>query len=234
MARAAKAAPERRNEILDVAERLFAREGYANGSVQAIIDAVGIAKGTFYHHFSSKAELLEALVGRINDQLLALVSDLPSDPELTALAKLHAFFHRIDDWKVSHKELLLGLQTAFNDDSNARMHKRLRETTNQTYAPVVAAIVEQGVREGVFDTAFPTETAQIVLHVLASLSQSFTDATSEPPGDLDSLAARMDAANDAHTIAIERVLGAERGSVHLIDRETLLQWAAAIDARRAS
>lgn len=230
MLRVAKTASERRAEILDVAEHLFEARGYGNTSIRAIIDEVGIAKGTFYHHFSSKADLLDALVGRINDELLALVSGLPDEPRLSALDKLHAFFHRIDDWKISHSDLLLGLQTAFNDDSNARMVKRLRETTHVTYTPIVGSIVEQGVREGVFDTAHPHHTAQIVLHILASLSQSFTAATSPPAATTN--IATLDAANQAHTIAIQRVLGAARGSVHLIDHATLHQWAAAIDARR--
>ena len=41
---------ERKAEILDAAEALFATKGYVKTSVADILDAVGIAKGTFYYH----------------------------------------------------------------------------------------------------------------------------------------------------------------------------------------
>ena len=49
----------RKNEILDMAQKLFFEMGYEQTSVSNIIDAVGVAKGTFYYYFKSKEELLE-------------------------------------------------------------------------------------------------------------------------------------------------------------------------------
>ncbi|OYT42848.1 hypothetical protein B6U90_07700 [Thermoplasmatales archaeon ex4484_6] len=53
---------ERRTEIIETAVELFAQHGYDETSVNMIIDRIGIAKGTFYHYFSSKDELLEEIV----------------------------------------------------------------------------------------------------------------------------------------------------------------------------
>ena len=47
MVRVVKPHEERRNELLDTAEALFYQKGYDNTTVADIIDAVGIAKGTF-------------------------------------------------------------------------------------------------------------------------------------------------------------------------------------------
>lgn len=47
----------RKTELLDVASRLFYEQGYHATGIKQIIDAAGIAKGTFYSHFSSKEEL---------------------------------------------------------------------------------------------------------------------------------------------------------------------------------
>ena len=52
MARVSKEHEERKNEILDTARRLFYINSYNNTSVNAIIEAVGISKGTFYHYFN--------------------------------------------------------------------------------------------------------------------------------------------------------------------------------------
>jgi AcrR family transcriptional regulator len=60
----------RKKEILDTAQCLFLQKGYNRISIQDIIDTVGIAKGTFYHYFDSKEQLMEEMVGRILAELL--------------------------------------------------------------------------------------------------------------------------------------------------------------------
>ncbi|HBT17621.1 MAG TPA: TetR/AcrR family transcriptional regulator, partial [Firmicutes bacterium] len=58
---------ERRNEILDTAEELFNMKGYDKCTVNDILKAVGIARGTFYYYFKSKEEVLDAIVSRYTD-----------------------------------------------------------------------------------------------------------------------------------------------------------------------
>ncbi|WOO40984.1 TetR/AcrR family transcriptional regulator [Rubellicoccus peritrichatus] len=47
----------KRNEIIEVASKLFYEQGYHRTGVQQIIEGAGAAKGTFYAHFKSKEEL---------------------------------------------------------------------------------------------------------------------------------------------------------------------------------
>ena len=49
--------PSKRDELLDIASTLFYRQGYGATGVKQIIETAGIAKGTFYSHFSSKEEV---------------------------------------------------------------------------------------------------------------------------------------------------------------------------------
>ena len=67
--RIVKEAAERKNEILDAAEELFAARGYEETSTGDILDRVGIARGTLYYHFRSKEEILDALIGRLNQAM---------------------------------------------------------------------------------------------------------------------------------------------------------------------
>ena len=53
---------ERRQELLETARRLFITKGYEKTSVNDILKEVGIAKGTFYYYFSSKEDMLEAMI----------------------------------------------------------------------------------------------------------------------------------------------------------------------------
>jgi AcrR family transcriptional regulator len=67
---------ETRNEILQAAEALFAREGYEAAGVAEICQEAGVSKGAFYHHFQTKEEvfleLFQSWVERLDTQLSLL------------------------------------------------------------------------------------------------------------------------------------------------------------------
>ena len=66
-------AAERRAQLLGVARRLFARDGYRGASMESIAEAAGVTKPVLYQHFSSKRALYDALLvselGRLTDEL---------------------------------------------------------------------------------------------------------------------------------------------------------------------
>ena len=53
---------KRKQELLKIAYRLIISKGYEETSIDEIIAEAQIAKGTFYYHFKSKEEMLEALI----------------------------------------------------------------------------------------------------------------------------------------------------------------------------
>lgn len=57
---------ERRNQLLDVARKLFAEKGLENTSIKDIADEAGVAQGLLYHYFRSKEEVFWAIIGRDN------------------------------------------------------------------------------------------------------------------------------------------------------------------------
>jgi len=48
----------RRNELTRLAARLFAEKGYHGTSIGDVAAAMGVQKGSLYHHIESKADLL--------------------------------------------------------------------------------------------------------------------------------------------------------------------------------
>lgn len=54
----------RRDEILNAAQRVFARKGYRGSSITAIIDESGLSAGAIYSYFEGKQELFHAVVER--------------------------------------------------------------------------------------------------------------------------------------------------------------------------
>ena len=47
----------KQEELIEIASKLFYEQGYGMTGIKQIIDAAGIAKGTFYSHFPSKEAL---------------------------------------------------------------------------------------------------------------------------------------------------------------------------------
>ena len=54
---AANKSQTKREEIIEIASRLFYEQGFGATGIKQIIDEAGVAKGTFYTHFQSKDEL---------------------------------------------------------------------------------------------------------------------------------------------------------------------------------
>src|SRR5712691_1713827 len=109
MARIVKEHAVRRNEILDVAQRLVYTKGYEQMTIQDILDDLQISKGAFYHYFDSKQALLEALIERLLDEGVQLLLPIVDDPHLPALEKLQRLFDRLVRWKTAQKTFLLAL-----------------------------------------------------------------------------------------------------------------------------
>ena len=76
-----------RTKIMDAAQTLVLDQGFAASSVDSVIEAAGITKGTFFYHFKTKSDLALALIDRYAaadaahlDGDLARAEDLARDP----------------------------------------------------------------------------------------------------------------------------------------------------------
>ncbi|MEO6122186.1 MAG: TetR/AcrR family transcriptional regulator [Ilumatobacteraceae bacterium] len=67
-------ASARREQLLDVALQVFARQGYHGASMNDIAEAAGVTKPVVYQHFDSKRELYLALLDAVGERLLTAIS----------------------------------------------------------------------------------------------------------------------------------------------------------------
>lgn len=65
-----------RENLVDVAAGLFAKNGYASTGVAEIGDATGLARGALYYYMGSKEELLAEIHDRVMDPLLAEAEEI--------------------------------------------------------------------------------------------------------------------------------------------------------------
>jgi AcrR family transcriptional regulator len=61
--------PSRREEIVDIARRIFAERGYNATSMRDIAEAAGLMAGSLYSHFRSKSEILRLVLEPLIDAL---------------------------------------------------------------------------------------------------------------------------------------------------------------------
>lgn len=92
-----------RTRIMDAAQALTLERGFGSASVQAVIEAAGVTKGAFFHHFPSKRELGHALLERYARQeedlvaeLLARAERLSGDPLRQLLLFLRLYEEALD------------------------------------------------------------------------------------------------------------------------------------------
>lgn len=227
MPRVVKEYDERYNEFLDVAQRLFYQKGYEQTSVQEIIQAIGVAKGLFYYYFSSKADLLDAMIERTVTQVIATLQPLVDDPALGAMDKLRQFFDRSQNWKLANKEFMLELTRVMYRDENALLRTRVAKASVPRVVPLLTLILRQGVEEGIFSVEHPEESAEILLEMGQGLSGAVVNFLLCPRPDEAEFAmwlASIERRVASYERSIERILGAAPHSFCLVTKEQLHNW----------
>jgi AcrR family transcriptional regulator len=82
--------------LLAAAERLFGEHSYRRTSVADVCAAAGIATGSFYAHFGSKADIYTSVIRRINADVRAAMADAlqiaPGNQRARERAAFRAYF----------------------------------------------------------------------------------------------------------------------------------------------
>ncbi|WP_425310365.1 TetR/AcrR family transcriptional regulator [Ammonicoccus fulvus] len=201
MARTTKPADERRDEILDAAQRLFVTKGFRATTIEDLLAAVGIAKGTLYYHFAGKDEILQALVMRTVRQVTARAEAVAASD----LNPLHKFIGVVAT--VSADAEAAELAEEFHASGNDAFHLMSIIELICHLTPVLTRVVEEGVAAGVFTTGQPREDVEIILTGIGFLTDDgiFTGEQAEIPRRIRGL---VDAG--------ERLLGCPAGSLAVL------------------
>ena len=157
--RIVKEANERRNEILDVAERLFCMRGYDNTSTNDILSEIGIARGTLYYHFKSKEDILDAMIDRVLDEIIKRTSCIAFDESIPVL---HRLTQTVLAANVDTKTGDMILEQV-HKPQNALMHAKMQERLLEQLIPLFMKIIEDGISQGLMQTDYPEDTIQMLL-----------------------------------------------------------------------
>jgi AcrR family transcriptional regulator len=64
-----------RQALIETATRLFAARGYANTSIDAVLEESGVSRGALYHHFDGKEALFEAVLEATEARIAAQLAE---------------------------------------------------------------------------------------------------------------------------------------------------------------
>ena len=162
----------RREELMDAAARIFVAKGVAATSVDEIVAAADVAKGTFYIHFESKDHLLIALQQRFvatfcRDLQVAMSRRRAGDSKGRLLAWVQAGV----DGYLDHRALHDVVFHQFRPHDSGAKHEN----------PMVVQLADllgQGTRAGAWSVEAPALTALMLFHALhGALDEAIGTAT---------------------------------------------------------
>ena len=157
--RIVKDAEERRNEILDVAERLFCTKGFDNASTNDILTEIGIARGTLYYHFKSKEDILDAMIERLTNQMVEKASVIALDESIPVLERLTGTMLSLNvDNELGHM-----VMEQVHRPQNALMHQKLEHMLLGRVNRLITRITEDGIRQGIMHTDYPAEAVEMLM-----------------------------------------------------------------------
>lgn len=147
-----------RQKLVELSSELFLKNGYENTSVNDILKAAGISKGAMYHYFTSKEDILDAVVDYAmilqGEQINAIVSD----PNLSALEKLEKLL--FSDTKP--REEIMPVVQLMQTGSKSLIYYITKEEAKKRSIPVFTSVIKQGIEEGVFETKYPDQASGFI------------------------------------------------------------------------
>ena len=212
MSRVVKDADVRREELLDTALGLFLEHGYDRTSVEQITQAVGVAKGTFYHYFATKDALLEQLVDRYSERLFEDIEAALAEVDGSALERFRVLMASSATAKMVRRDETMLVTASLYRDDNREMLDRMREGWMGRLRPAIADIVAQGVKDGDFDVPDVPGFTDVCLSLWLDYGVRIGRHFFEVRGDKVRMQ-EVYSALDTLVIAVERILKAEPGSL---------------------
>lgn len=205
MTRIVKKPEERRREIVAASRMLFLEHDYETTTMQDVMTHLQIAKGTAYHYFKSKAELLDAVVQDMVEEYVAGVQEAVAECEGGAMDKMRTLVFA-GQLKAEKQKTL----DALHRPGNSVLHTKLLAETVTRLALLYRDVIVQGCKEKLFQTGFPLECAEFIIAGV----QFLTDM-----GIYNWSAEELARRRKAFPRLVEQLLRAPKGSFKMILRQ---------------
>lgn len=133
--------------LVQRALELFERHGYPRTSVEDIVDAAGLTKGAFYHHFRSKEEVLEIIHNDYVDAQVEMCHHIVnhySDPQEQLAQIIRRTIIGLGEYR-AHVSVYLQDRRFLTGDRRDNVVERRNQVDR-----IFSGIIERGVESGIF------------------------------------------------------------------------------------
>ena len=152
--------PDKPQQIIDAALRVFARTGFYNSRVSDIAREAGIASGTIYLYFKTKDEILVTLFReKMAGFVSALRKEISGEPD--APAKLRRLVRLHLETLEARPELAEVVQLELRQGQKFFRGASAQEVS--AYFDLIGSVLEEGVAAGVFRPGLPVKVATKML-----------------------------------------------------------------------
>lgn len=163
---------EKRELIYSSALDEFAKHSYKSASINRIVEACGIAKGSFYQYFANKADVYKYILSRSVDEKMKYVGPIMTNPYE------HNFFDVVREIYVKGIEFaidnpkMLAVGTKLLQDKDSSIYKEVMgDNMNKAYE-VFEVLVKHGMTRGdIKEDVDP----KLVSFIISNLNVSIVD-----------------------------------------------------------
>lgn len=150
----------RQEQIAEAALSLVARQGSKGLSIARVAGRIGVVPSAIYRHYSSKDEVLDAVLDLIRDRLLANVKAVREE-STEALDRLHHLLARHVRLLRENQEIPRVVFAQELENGHSGRRARMYETV-QEYLDQIAKIVRQGQQNGQIGSEFTSEAVSMM------------------------------------------------------------------------
>lgn len=172
-ARASGATPtrgdDRQAQLLEIAGRLFAKNGFKGTSLRDIAEEAKITKAALYYHFPNKEALYERIVLHGLEQLLDKVM-VATAPERTAVGKIRAFMLTTADHYTENRDSWVTGSNAFHTTEESASRAKGVMFRDQ-YEKHLRNCIREGIKTGELRDVDPAIAGRLLLSTINSMSR---------------------------------------------------------------
>ena len=166
-----------RNKIMDVAQLMVLKFGLAGTSIDKVIEAADVTKGTFFYHFKTKHDLAAALIERYADEdeqhyfdAMDKAEQLARDPLAQLLIFIGLFIEKLEQLEEPFPGCLYASYCyqsgAVTGNAMSKVERMIRFWRKRLSAKIEEVVIKNPPR-------IPIENHQVADHVLATFEGAF-------------------------------------------------------------
>ena len=202
---------EKRQELLNAAEKLFCAKGYEGTSVQDILNVAEMSKGGFYHHFASKEDVIKALCARRAERALAYTEDALSKAE-SSMGRINAVLRGFMPLRREESTFVDMLRPVMNTPEGRAIAMTYQDALETVFLPLLKAEIAAAAAVGV--VCPPMKDAESM--ILNLVNHCWMQAVARQMDQLDMLNLLS-----KYRRAVEVLLDAPYGSVEIVRVEEM-------------